>query len=159
MALEIEDGSGKSNSVSYVSATDLDIYATARGVTLAAADATAKEQLLIKAMDYIESLNFKGSKYTEAQALQWPRAYVTLDCYNVAVDTIPQLLKDAQMENAIGIDGGVNPLANAPRTTIKEKVGDIEVEYAAGAYYQTYLRAAEAKVAKLVRSKNMVYRA
>lgn len=159
MALEQEDGTGKSNSVTYASVVELDAYVLARGLTLTAANETAKENLLILAMDYLESLNFIGHKYTEAQALQWPRRGAVLDGYYIDVDSIPQLLKDAQMENAIGIDGGTNPLANASRETVKEKVGDIEVEYATGAYYQTQLKAAEAKVSKLVKAKNAVYRA
>lgn len=159
MALEIEDGSGKTNSVSYASVAELDAYATARGITVTAASDAAKEAVLIVAMDYIESLNFIGDKYTDAQALQWPRAYATLDNYYIDVDEIPQLLKEAQIENALGIDAGVNPLANESRNTIKEKVGDIEVTYSKGAYYQTQLKAAEAKVKKLVKRKNHVYRA
>ena len=159
MALEIEDGTGKSNSVSYASVIELDAYVLARGLTLTATTEAAKEALLILAMDYLESLNYKGNKFTEAQSLLWPRSGVVLNDYYVDVDVIPQLLKDAQMENAIGIDGGTNPLANASRETVKEKVGEIEVEYATGAYYQTQLKAAEAKVSKLVKRKNMVYRA
>ena len=158
MATIVVDGSGKTNSNSYVEETDLTTYAADRGVTLTAADDAAKAILLIQAMDYIESLNFKGSKYTEAQALQWPRSGAVLDGYYVDVDSIPELLKQAQMENAIGIDGGVNPLANVPRETIKEKVGDIEVEYSSNALNQTYLKAAEEKVSKLVKSKGFAYR-
>jgi len=156
--LVIEDGSGKANSNSYVTEAELTTYATDRGVTLTAADDAAKAILLIQAMDYIESLNFKGDKATESQALQWPRVGVMIDGYYVDSDEIPELLKQAQMENAIGIDSGVNPLANVPRETIKEKVGDIEVEYSSGALSQTYLKAAETKAAKLVKSKGFAYR-
>ncbi len=157
-AIVIEDGTGKTNSNSYVTEAELTTYATDRGITLNAADDAAKAILLIQAMDYIESLNFIGDKYSEAQALQWPRSGAFIDGYSVDVDSIPTLLKQAQMENAIGIDGGVNPLANVSRETIKEKVGDIEVEYAAGALSQTYLKAAETKAEKLVKSKGFSYR-
>ena len=63
------------------------------------------------------------------------------------------------MELAIAIDGGVNPLANQGRETIKEKVGDLEVEYSTSARPDTYLTAAETKVAKLVRNIMVVKRA
>jgi hypothetical protein len=142
----VEDGTGKTNSNSYVSEADFSTYATDRGVTIAGTAAV----LLIQAMDYIESQMYKGYKYTEAQALQWPRGNVTIDGYYVAVTTIPQLLIDAQCEVAIGIDGGTNPLANATRSTKSEKVGDIAVEYMDGARDSTYLAAAESKLSKLL---------
>lgn len=158
MALEIEDGTGKTNSVSYATAAELTTYATARGITLTAADDTAKEQLLVRAMDYLESQAFIGDKYTKEQALQWPRTGAALDGYYIDNDEIPLLLKEAQIENAIGIDGGVNPLANVSRETRREKVGDIEVEYSPTAFSQTYLKAAETKVSKLIKSQTMAYR-
>ena len=54
------------------------------------------------------------------------------------------------MEICIGIDGGENPLANQARETIKEKVGELEVEYSRSARANTYLTAAETKLQKLV---------
>lgn len=151
MALIIEDGTGKTDAQSYASAATLTAYALARGITLTAADDTAKEALLVQGMDYIEQQPFKGYKYTDEQALQWPRGNVWIDGYSVAVDEIPQLLIDALCENAIGIDGGTNPLANVGRSIKKEKVGDIEVEYMDGARDTTYLAAAEAKLSKLLK--------
>ena len=142
----VEDGSGKTDSNSYISEAGLTTYATDRGVTLSGTASV----LLIQAMDYIEVQSYKGYKYTEEQALQWPRGNVWLDGYSVDVDEIPQLLIDAQCEVAIGIDGGVNPLANVGRSTKKEKVGDIEVEYMDGARDSTYLAAAESKLSKLL---------
>ena len=144
----VEDGTGKTNSNSYISAADLDTYATDRGVTIAG----TKEILLIQAMDYIEAQNFKGVKGTDAQALQWPRYGVSIDGYPVGSDEIPQLLIDALAEVAIGIDGGTNPLANEGRTTKKEKVDVIEVEYMDGGLTTTWLTAAETKLEKLIQA-------
>jgi len=117
-----------------------------------------QEALLIQAMDYIESLSFIGDKASKEQGLQWPRYNVSIDGYSVDAVEIPTLLKEAQIENAIGIDIGVNPLANEERKTTKEKVGDIEVEYASDSLSTTYLKAAEAKVGKLVRSSSITVR-
>ena len=142
----VEDGTGKANSNSYISAADLTTYATDRGVTIAG----TSEDLIIQAMDYIEQQPFKGVKGTDAQALQWPRYNVVIDNYYVSTSTIPQLLIDALAEVAIGIDGGNNPLANEDRATKKEKVDVIEVEYMDGARNKTYLAAAEAKLSKLL---------
>jgi hypothetical protein len=142
----VEDGTGKTNSNSYISEADLTTYATDRGITISGTNAV----LLIQAMDYIESLDFVGNKNTDAQALQWPRYGVVIDGYSVGSDEIPQLLIDATAEVALGIDGGVNPLAVGERDTVREKVDVIEVEYSSSASSQQYLRAANAKLNKLL---------
>lgn len=142
----VEDGTGKTNSNSYVSEADFGAYATDRGITVSGTAAV----LLIQAMDYIEQQPYKGIKGTDEQALQWPRYGVYVDSYYVGETVIPQLLKDALCEVALGIDAGNNPLASVDRTTKREKVGDIEVEYMDGARDQVYLAAAENKLRKLV---------
>lgn len=150
--ITVEDGTGKTDSNSYCSETVLGTYATDRGITLVADTDQKKSILLIQAMDYVEQQNFKGCKYTDAQALQWPRGAVYIDGYYVDADTIPQLLIDALCEVCIGIDGGTNPLANVTRETKMEKVGEIAVEYMDSARDSTYLKAAETKLTKLLRS-------
>lgn len=125
MAIIVEDGSVVANANSYVSEAELTAFATARGVTLT----TDEEVLLISAMDYIESLQYKGFKLTRDQYLQWPRSYVVVDGWGIDSDTIPQELKNGLMQCAIAIDQGNNPLQDAPRSTKREKVGELEVEY------------------------------
>jgi len=158
MAITKETGTGSASANSYVDETDLGTYATDRGVTLTASTDPLKAELLIKAMDFLESKNFIGCKNTDAQALMWPRYGAVIDGYYIDTDSIPTLLQEAQMEIAISIDGGVNPMSNVPRETIKEKVGDIEVEYKSGSRPVEYLMAAETKLDKLVKSKNFSYR-
>jgi hypothetical protein len=151
----VETGAGLTNSNSYVSESDLATYASDRGVTITGTAAV----LIIQAMDYLESRQFLGTKSDIDQALQWPRFGVEVDAYYVDSDEIPTLLKQAEMEICIAIDGGVNPLANLGRETKREKVGDLEVEYAIGARPDTYLTAAEAKLRKLLVNPYKVYRA
>lgn len=153
--LIIEDGTGKTDSQSYASEAELADYAAARGVTIAGTDT----QLLITAMDYIETKDFKGYKYTDAQALLWPRGNVEVHGYYIDVDEIPLLLKEAQIEVALSIDGGTNPMSNEERATKSEKVDVIEVEYSDHALDKVYITAAETKLAKLVKSNMRVYRA
>lgn len=148
----VEDGTGKTDSNSYIDEAGLTTYATDRGITLTAATDAAKAVLLIQAMDYIEAQPYKGYKYTDEQALQWPRAGVVIDSYSVDTDEIPQLLIDALCETAISVDAGANPLAPVGRSTKKEKVGDIEVEYMDGARDSTYIAAAENKLSKLLKA-------
>lgn len=142
----VEDGTGKTDANSYVSEAALSTYATDRGVTLSGTASV----LLIHAMDYIEQQPFQGQKLTDAQALQWPRAWVVIDGYAVNSDTIPQLLKDCVCEAAIAIDGGNNPLGNEDRATKMERVGDIAVEYMDGTRDDVYLKALETKLKKLL---------
>lgn len=142
----VEDGSGMTTSNSYISAVDLATYATDRGVTIAGTAAV----LLIQAMDYLESFKFKGDKNTQAQALQWPRVNVYIDNFYQSSTSIPQLLIDALCEIVIAIDGGTNPLANSSRETRREKIGEIEIEYAHGSRSETYLTAAQSKLNKLI---------
>ena len=151
----VETGAGLTNSNSYVSEADLATYATDRGITITGTAAV----LIIQAMDYLESRQFLGTKSDIDQALQWPRFGVELDSYYVDSDEIPTLVKQAEMEICIAIDGGVDPLANQSRETKREKVGDLEVEYAVGARPDTYLTAAEAKLRKLLVNPYKVYRA
>jgi hypothetical protein len=151
----VETGAGLTNSNSYVSESDLATYASDRGVTITGTAAV----LIIQAMDYLESRQFLGTKSDIDQALQWPRFGVEVDAYYVDSDEIPTLLKQAEMEICIAIDGGVDPLANLGRETKREKVGDLEVEYAVGARPDTYLTAAEAKLRKLLVNPYKVYRA
>lgn len=153
--ITVETGTGSSSANSYISEADFETYASDRDITLTG----SSDVLLITAMDYLEQQTFKGTKNTEAQALQWPRFNVWIDSYSVETTTIPTLLKDALCEIAIGIDGGNNPLADEDRATKREKVGDIEVEYMDGSRNYTYLKAAHAKLKKLLKyQSNMVIR-
>jgi Putative DnaT-like ssDNA binding protein len=152
-----ETGTGSSSSTSYVSEADFTDYNAERAVTLGGTNGTPSE-VLIKAMDYLESKSFIGTKNTQEQALQWPRYGAVVDGYYIDNDSIPLLLQEAQMEIAISIDAGTNPMANLARETIREKVDVIEVEYSASAFAQTYLTAAETKLKKLVKPTGMAYR-
>ncbi len=130
MSVVVETGSGNINADSYVNETDLESYATARGITLSG-DSTS---LLIQAMDYLESLAFVGYKYrdNQLQNLQWPRADVWVDGWYCPVTTIPIQLPKAQCSIACAIDAGNGPLIDLPRKVSKEKVGDLEIDYEPG---------------------------
>ena len=144
----VEDGSQVSGANSYVSEAELATYAADRGVTASGTAAV----LLIQAMDYIESQPFIGKKFTDSQALLWPRYGVYVYGYYVDTDSIPTLLKEAEMEVALGIDAGNNPLASEARMTLREKVGPLDITYSPGSRTATYLKAAETKLEKLVGS-------
>jgi hypothetical protein len=154
MAIIIEDGSKVAGANSYATEAQLSTYATDRGVTVSGTVAV----LLIQAMDALEDKNFIGTKANDDQALQWPRLGVQIDGYSIASDTIPSNLINSQIEIALAIDGGDNPLANQGRETVREKIGDIEVEYGKSAHPTTYLAAAEAKLSSLVKKLTGIIR-
>lgn len=130
MAIIVEDGTIVANANSYVTEAELTAFMSARAITLSGTYTT--EQLLILAMDYVESLKYKGVQLRYDQALQWPRSDVYIDGWYNDVDNIPTELKNGLMQTAVAIDAGNSPQQIAPRKTIKEKVGDLEVQYATG---------------------------
>lgn len=129
MTLIIEDGNIIANSNSYVTTTQLQAYADARGITIAG----DLEELLVTAMDYIEGLNYIGLRQTRDQSLSWPRYDVYIDGWLQATTTIPQELKNGQMAVALAIDAGNGPLNNVDPQVRRKKVDVLEIEYAPGA--------------------------
>lgn len=147
----VEDGTGKTDSNSYVSEADVTTYATDRGVTLTA-DA---DILIIKAMDYLETLDYIGTKFSQAQALQWPRNNVYIDGYYIEPSTIPQELKNSQMALCLSIDAGADPMATTERATKKEKVDTIEIEYMDNAATKAIITSVNRALNKLLKSGSM----
>jgi hypothetical protein len=133
MALIIETGSLIPSAVSYVSVEETVAFASTRGVTLPETEA-AVEILLIKAMDWLESMRgaYQGMKVSATQSLQWPRSGVTIDGFEVAEDIIPLDLKRAQMQVAMDVFAGLDPQVNynGDPTVLREKVDVIETQYA-----------------------------
>lgn len=128
MTLIVETGAIIANANTYISVADFEAFAVARGITIVG----DSEQLLIQAMDYIESLIYQGFKLTQTQPLQWPRSNVWLDGYYVNVNTIPKQLKDGECFAALAIDAGTDALQPIQQQVVRERVGEIEVEYSAG---------------------------
>lgn len=131
---------------SYVTEAELLAYATARGITLVANQTV----LLIKAMDYLESLNYKGARLSSVQVLSWPRDGVYIDGYELDSDDVPQQVKNAQMATAISIDSGVDPLSDLQPSVKREKADVVEIEYQAGASPVTLSRSISAALRPLL---------
>ena len=143
----VEDGTVVAGANSYVTEAELTTYAADRGVTLTA----ATDVLLIKAMDYIESLAFIGDKHKESQPLQWPRDEVYIDRYYIERETIPKELKNGVYTAALAIDAELDPLRIIERATKREKVDVIEVEYMDSAASETIVRTISAALYKILR--------
>lgn len=142
----VEDGSIVSGANSYVSEADLITYASDRGITLKG-DA---DVLLIRAMDYIESLSYKGYKVERTQPLQWPERLVYIDGYYFPSDSIPQELKSGLMQTAIAIDQGNDPLAVVTQNIKSETVDVISVTYMDGSTSSPIIKQINAALYKLL---------
>lgn len=154
MALTKEDGTGVNGANTYVLVTDARTYAQARGVLLPADDLLV-ESLIVKGMDYIESLRaqYQATKtYTgvvgfhanddfsvpppddvdthPAQALQWPRYGVSVDDVAMNGNTIPNELIAALCQCVIEINDGSDLQANGGGQVVKsEKVDVLQTTY------------------------------
>ena len=119
--LIVESGNGDSNSESYIDVEFADAYFLKRGIT-EWTTLTNREQLIIRAMDYIENnYTYQGTKLLSTQSLQFPRLINGETVYPIA-------LKNAVCELALKSNED-DLLADTDKTTIREKVGALEVEY------------------------------
>lgn len=122
--------------MSYATTAELTDYATARGITLTG-DLTV---LLTKAHDFIEAQTYQGSRYISTQSTMWPRSDVWIDGVLIDPDVVPQGIKNAEMQVAIEIFNGDDPLNNVDRAVKSEQVGDLKVEYMDNAANSKILR-------------------
>jgi hypothetical protein len=136
MALVVEDGTGLSTAESYISVADASTYFTARGNTtwdaLDTGEATAaREAALRKATDYMTAVyrdRWEGVRYTEDQALDWPRSGVVRDSWSVDIDEIPTEVKRACAELALkSASAALNPDLKQGKVSVT--VGPIKTEY------------------------------
>lgn len=129
MTIIVEDGTIVADANSYVTVAELDTFAALRGITLPTLEAD-KEVLLIQGTDYTETFwdRFEGSTIQADQSLQFPRSGVSVNGFSVASDSIPQTLKNAQMQAAIESET-TSLTPNTGQNIKKEKVDVIEVTY------------------------------
>lgn len=154
MALVVEDGTGKVDAESYISAADASAYHAARGSAAWAALASdaVREQLLRKGTEYMESAygeRWQGCRMTGTQALSWPRSGVVVHGYSVASDVVPQAVQRACAELALrAISGDLSPDLSAQ--VKQETVGQISVTYADGARQQVKFQAVDGLLSGLL---------
>jgi hypothetical protein len=152
MALTIETGAGVANANSYVSVVNAQAWATARGIAV-----TVTEALLLKAMDYLESLRaeYQGIKSDSAQALQWPRAGVYIDGSPFDDDAIPTELISTQCQLACdAYSMSLLPSGDGREVILERVEGVVTKQYSpgSGGAARPHLRAADAFLAPLLKS-------
>lgn len=133
MALIVEDGSQVAGSNSFVDDAAYVAYAALNGLTIAPT-AEQREIDLLTGMNYLlgkEDL-FQGYRVTSTQSTFFPRTDVYLFGWSINSDTIPELIKKAQMEAAAYNTSGTL-LSNTVMNNVEsEKVDVLEVTYFKG---------------------------
>ena len=157
MALVIEDGSVVSGANSYVTLAEFKAWADARDITYNADD-NALEAQILRAMDYLERLFFIGNKANENQPLQWPRTEALIDGYYADATEIPKEVKTALYEATVVEAAGYSELENQSRKTLRERVGDIEVQYADNSENRTITPALQYALNRIVQPAFQVLR-
>ena len=130
MAIIVEDGTHVDNANSFVDVATCRTFCSARGLTLPTADAEV-EVLLIKAMDYLQSLEtkFQGSRENTGQELVFPRKNISFFGESITGE-IPLVLKNAQCR--LAYDWSKNDLqkTGTDREVLKTKLGPMEKQFA-----------------------------
>ena len=156
MALIVEDGSGKSDSESYISVADASTYHTARGNAAWAALATdaLREAALRRATDYMRQAyrsRWQGYKVNEDQALDWPRYDVEVEGYAIDSDIVPTEIKNACAELALRASAAeLSP--DLTQGVVREQVGPIAVEYDKHSPQATRYKAIDAMLSPYLRA-------
>ena len=177
MALIVETGACEAGSNTFISLADADAYLVPRGLWPVTPDVpwenegdpavpdpvmvAAKESALLRAADYLNTLQWHGQPVDWQRTMAWPRIGVPQHGGSKGAvlpdNIVPKAVAQAQAELAGFIYGGINPLAPAERggrvvsETHTTKEGDIDViggdsqsdsyTYADGAPVETYFPA------------------
>ena len=179
----IEDGSCPEGSNSYISIADADAYLVPRGLWPVTPDVpgenegdpavpdpvmvAAKESALLRACDYLNTLQWRGQPVDWQRTMTWPRVGVPQPGGSKGAvlpdNVVPKAVAQAQIELAALVYNGTNPLAPVERggKVIAEShsttEGSIDViggdsksdsyTYADGAPIETYFPAVSGLVA------------
>ena len=137
MALIVEDGTGLANANAYASYADFLAHWADRG-TAPAGTQDAVEKALVRGADYIDiRYCFVGSKLTDAQGLEWPRACAyrarpAYDAHCVPIEGVPPEVVQANIElaqRALVGELAPDPAVDASGQTVTsstDKVGPLE---------------------------------
>ena len=85
--------------------------------------------LLTKANDYLETREYKGQRTDPTQVTAFPREGILIDGVTLPSDTIPARIKQAEMQLALELSRGNDPLAPINPRKTKESIGELEVQY------------------------------
>jgi hypothetical protein len=159
MALIVEDGSGITNSESYASVAEADLYFANRNNTdWGDLDVPVKEANLRLATDYMTETyrgRWKGYRSNTYQALDWPRKSVVLTDmainYMIQYNVLPKEVKVACIELAMRANAG-ELAPDLSQGIISESVGTLSTTYDRSSPQQTRYRAIDMLLRPLLMS-------
>ena len=133
--LEVEDGTGKDDAVSYASrAYASDYHARRNNRTWLDLTCGQRNAALVLATDFIEAefgQRFKGARVSMDQALSWPRSEVILNGFDFPDDEVPKQVRDACAEMALkAVEANLVPDISNRGNVLSERVeGAVAVTY------------------------------
>ncbi|WP_373379900.1 DnaT-like ssDNA-binding protein [Cupriavidus nantongensis] len=130
--MTIDTNPGSPTADSYVSVAEADAYWSKRpGSAWGAAAEAAREGALVRATGYVDATyDWRGTRATAVQALDWPRYDVVLDGYPLDGTTIPARVKDAVCEMALKALAGDISADVSPQQVVEQTVGPITRKFA-----------------------------
>lgn len=130
--LVVEDGTGLSTSNAYCTKDEADEYHEMRlhNTTWTTAATATQEAAIMWATKLLDNnISWDGLKYTEDQALEWPRDGVyDRGGYEIDVDEVPQFLKDATAEFAFWLIASDLTSDDPSKGYRRIKAGSLELE-------------------------------
>ena len=171
MALIVEDGTAKTNSESYISVADADTYHTnyTGSSNWSSATTAVKERVLRRATLVIDAryvLRWKGDRFSELQALDWPRhSAEDPSGFFILTTVIPVNLQRATAELALReiteTDGIIPDQSDDGVISRKKvKVGPIErdITFQGGSSPETKFTVVEKLLKELLESTSFIER-
>ena len=158
-ALVVETGTKSTTANSYIT---VDNYKTYRDDRYGVGDNPSNDQItqfIHRAMSYFETLDFKGFKSSEEQALQFPRMDLVIDGYGKDDDEIPVEVLTALYEITYAVESGNARDNTIDRETSVETIGTISVTYKNSSADKVLTPAVTNALRKLVRPSSIVKRA
>lgn len=156
MALIVETGAVVAGANSYVNVADADAYHLARGNTTWTGDDGAKEAAILRAVAFIESRPWKGTKGAYTNPMCWPRAgVVDGNQFDVPADAVPAGVVSALCEAALRElvkPGCLAPDLERGGRIISDSIAGISTSYEQGAPAGTTFAAITNALAGLVKS-------
>lgn len=136
MSLIVETGAGLANAESYASVAAADARNAALGVTDWALLTTGAKEIALRNGTIFMTTNYRtrwgGRRVYQAQALDFPRYGLVVDCWNVASDSVPSDVVNACIDLAARSGRGeelMPDLDTGSNVIKKDKTGPLETEY------------------------------
>lgn len=156
MPIVVETGTGLDPTAnSYASAATVSAYHLARGNAAWTGTDAVKEDAILRAMTYIESLPWNGYKTAATNPLEWPRAWMEdRSGYAIASNVVPQAVVNALCEAALReLEAAGSTMADTGRDdamTKLEVAGAVKLEWDAAAPNVTDFRVVKALLKGLI---------